>query len=120
MSQVDALRICFVLPDDSTEEENYSSEMRLASQLVIKYGGDIEWIKPSDCSVIVPQKKDVFVFDKFEGNAFEFLKKNSSKYVYVFIKLFIYLLRMFMSFLPKVYCYEFINVIICLKINQKL
>lgn len=84
MTQVDDLRICFVLPNNISAEKECSSDMKLASELVATNGGCVKWIKSSDCYDIVPQKKDVFVFDKFEGSAFEALKQNSAKYVYVF------------------------------------
>ncbi|KAK6627643.1 hypothetical protein RUM44_010122 [Polyplax serrata] len=79
MTQVDALKIYFVLPKDDGVEKDCSQDMRLASDLVVKCGGNRLWINPSDCTDIHPQKKDVFVFDKFEGVAFEALKKKSSK-----------------------------------------
>ena len=83
MTQVDALIIHFVLPNTLASQEQCSDDIKLASELVIKLGGKIEWKRPSDFDTYKPQKKDVFVFDKFEGPVFEKLKSNSSKHVYV-------------------------------------
>ncbi|KAL0280534.1 UNVERIFIED_CONTAM: hypothetical protein PYX00_001796 [Menopon gallinae] len=81
MSQVENLTVYFVLQSDTAGELNSSSDMRLAFNTVIRYGGNAKWVKPSSCLSMATSSKDVFVFENFEGQAFEDMKKHSAKYV---------------------------------------
>lgn len=81
MSQVENLTVHFVLKSDTAGEGDSSSEMRQAYNTVLRYGANAKWVKPSSCLSIATSSKDVFVFEKFEGQAFDDLKKHSAKYV---------------------------------------
>jgi len=83
MSQVSELNIYFVLPEENKDVE-CSKDMGDAFSCVKQYRGKPQWVLPSFCLSHTPRKNDVFVFDAFVGVAFEKLKKESSKYVYVF------------------------------------
>lgn len=82
MTQVDDLNVYFVLPDGCLED-NCSEDLKLAHDVVTQYGGNSQWVSSEFCLDYIPGKKDVFVFDEFKGEAFEQLRKNSGKYVYV-------------------------------------
>lgn len=82
MSQASELNIYFVLPKEDADME-CSKDMYEAFRCVKNYKGKPKWMLPSACLTHATSSKDVFVFDEFSGPAFEKLKKDGSKYVYV-------------------------------------
>lgn len=82
MSQASQLNIYFVLPKEDPDAD-CSKDMYEAFRCVKNFKGKPKWMLPSECLAHATSSSDVFVLDEFAGAAFDKLKKDGSKYVYV-------------------------------------
>ncbi|XP_011313192.1 DNA topoisomerase 2-binding protein 1 isoform X2 [Fopius arisanus] len=65
-----SLHVHFMVPNECASEDDCSEDMWEAFQKCKENEIPPEWIKENACHDIKPEKTDIFVLEKFEGNAF--------------------------------------------------
>ncbi|KAK9745844.1 BRCA1 C Terminus (BRCT) domain [Popillia japonica] len=74
-----SVKVSFVIPDGCTKQSECSENMHRAFEACKQNLMEVNWIKPSQTlNVSDLQKNNFIVFDKFEGDTFEKIKKTPS------------------------------------------